>query len=51
MAGLEDIRKLEILDEKLYTEDGEATPTMKVKRKAISEQYKDIIEKMYKDGE
>ena len=47
MARVENIRKFRILDKKLYTEDGEVTPTMKVKRKAINAQYKDLIESMY----
>ncbi len=49
IARVENIRKFRILDKKLYTEDGEVTPTMKVKRKSINEQYKDVIESMYKD--
>jgi len=48
VARVENIRKFRILDKKLYTEDGEVTPTMKVKRKSINEQYKDVIEAMYK---
>ena len=51
IARVENIRKFRLLDKKLYTEDGEGTPTMKVKRKAIAEQYKDIIEEMYKEGD
>jgi long-chain acyl-CoA synthetase len=51
VARVENIRKFWLLDKKLYTEDGEVTPTMKVKRKAISEQYEDLIEEMYKGGE
>jgi long-chain acyl-CoA synthetase len=47
LARVENIRKFKILDKKLYTEDGEVTPTMKVKRKAINAQYKDLIESMY----
>ena len=47
VARVENIRKFRILDKKLYTEDGEVTPTMKVKRKAINAQYKDLIESMY----
>ncbi len=50
LARVENIRKFRILDKKLYTEDGEVTPTMKVKRKAINAQYKDLIESMYKEG-
>ena len=49
VARVENIRKFKIIDKKLYTEDGEVTPTMKVKRKAINEQFKDMIESMYKD--
>ncbi len=49
VARVENIRKFRILDKKLYTEDGEVTPTMKVKRKSINEQYKDVIEAMYKN--
>jgi len=48
VARVENIRKFRILDKKLYTEDGEVTPTMKVKRKSINAQYGDLIESMYK---
>ena len=49
LARVENIRKFRILDKKLYTEDGEVTPTMKVKRKFINAQYGDLIESMYRD--
>jgi len=49
LARVESIKKFKILDKKLYTEDGEVTPTMKVKRKFINEQYKDLIESMYQE--
>jgi long-chain acyl-CoA synthetase len=49
VARVENIRKFRILDKKLYTEDGEVTPTMKVKRKSINEQFADLIESMYRD--
>ncbi len=51
VARVENIRKFRLLDKKLYTEDGEVTPTMKVKRKSINEQYKDLIDSMYREGE
>jgi long-chain acyl-CoA synthetase len=49
LARVENIRKFRILDKKLYTEDGEVTPTMKVKRKFINAQYGDLIESMYRE--
>jgi long-chain acyl-CoA synthetase len=47
VARVENIRKFTILDKRLYVEDGEVTPTMKVKRKFINDQYHDLIEAMY----
>jgi long-chain acyl-CoA synthetase len=49
MARVENIRKFRILDKKLYTEDGEVTPTMKVKRKFINAHYGELIDSMYKE--
>lgn len=47
LARVEQIKKFTIIPKKLYEEDGEVTPTMKVKRKAINEQFGDLIEAMY----
>ena len=49
VSRVENIRKFKIIDKKLYTEDGEVTPTMKVKRKSINAQFGNLIESMYKD--
>ena len=48
LARVETIRKFTILPKKLYEEDGEVTPTMKVKRSYVNEAFKDLIEAMYK---
>jgi long-chain acyl-CoA synthetase len=48
LARVEQIKKFTILPKKLYEEDGEVTPTMKVKRKYINEAFGDLIEAMYK---
>lgn len=47
LARVEHLRKFTIIPKKLYEEDGEVTPTMKVKRKYINETFKDLIEAMY----
>ncbi len=47
LSRVEQIKKFSITDKILDQEDEELTPTMKVKRKKVSEAYKDIIESMY----
>jgi len=51
LAQVEQVKKFTIIPKKLYEEDGEVTPTMKVKRKFINETYKDVIEKMYRSSD
>lgn len=48
LSQVEKIKKFTIVPKKLYEEDGEVTPTMKVKRKYINEKYADLIKAMYK---
>jgi long-chain acyl-CoA synthetase len=47
LARVENIRKFTILPKRLYEEDGEVTPTMKIKRKFVNKAFKDLIEAMY----
>jgi long-chain acyl-CoA synthetase len=44
---VENIRKFTLIPKRLYEEDGEVTPTMKIKRKKVHEAYSDLIEAMY----
>jgi long-chain acyl-CoA synthetase len=50
LAHVETVKKFTIVPKKLYEEDGEVTPTMKVKRKYINEIYGDLIKAMYSGG-
>jgi len=50
LSRVEQVKKFTIIPKKLYEEDGEVTPTMKVKRKAINEQFSALIEAMYRRG-
>jgi len=47
LSRVEQIKKFAITNKMLDQEDDELTPTMKVKRKKVSEAYKDVIESMY----
>ena len=47
LSRVESVRKFIILPKRLYQEDGDVTPTMKVKRNAIGDNYKQLIESMY----
>jgi long-chain acyl-CoA synthetase len=44
----EQIKKFELLPEEWTVPKGELTPTLKLKRKIISEKYKELIESIYK---
>jgi len=50
LSRVEQVKKFTMLPKKLYEEDGEVTPTMKVKRKYVNEAFSDLIEAMYKRG-
>lgn len=46
-SRVESIKKFRLIDTRLTEEDEELTPTMKLKRKFVSEKFKDLIESMY----
>ncbi len=48
ISRVEQVKKFTMLPKKLYEEDGEITPTMKVKRKYVNEAFSDLIDAMYK---
>jgi long-chain acyl-CoA synthetase len=43
----ETIKKFELLDHDLSVESGELTPSMKVKRNVVEQNYADAIDKLY----
>jgi long-chain acyl-CoA synthetase len=47
LSRVEQIKKFTLVPKKLYEEDGEVTPTMKVKRTFVNEAFSDLIEAMY----
>lgn len=49
LASYESIKRFAILDKDFTVEGGELTPTLKVKRKLLTERYKDILDAFYKE--
>lgn len=47
LARVENIRKFRILPKKLFEEDGEVTPTLKVKRRQVHQAFAELIQEMY----
>ena len=49
LARVENIRKFRILERDFYVEEGEITPTLKVKRRVIEQKFKHIFDEMYEE--
>lgn len=47
LASYETIKKFKILPTDFTQESGELTPTLKVKRKVVTQKYKDLLDSMY----
>ncbi|MCK5573687.1 MAG: AMP-binding protein, partial [Bacteroidetes bacterium] len=50
LANFERVRRFTLLESPFTIENGELTPTQKVRRKPIEERYSTLIEGMYKDS-
>ena len=44
---VEKIKRIQLIDENFSIENGLMTPTMKVKRKKVTEKYKNTLENLY----
>lgn len=49
LSSYERIKKIALLDREFELEQGEITPTLKVKRNIVEKKYGDIIEKLYSE--
>ena len=49
LSNYERIKKIALLDHELTMEGGALTPSLKIKRRVVNEQYKDLIESLYAD--
>ena len=47
LADYERIRRVALLPDELTIDDGELTPTLKVKRRVIDEKYGELIDALY----
>ena len=49
LSQVETIKKFALLPRRFYAEEGDVTPTMKVKRRALEQRYADLIKGLYRD--
>jgi len=49
LAPFEKVKKIALLEKELTIEEGEITPTLKVKRRVIDQKYKEIIDELYQE--
>ncbi|MEW6530234.1 MAG: AMP-binding protein [Thermodesulfobacteriota bacterium] len=48
LSQVESIKKIALLPRRFYEEDGDVTPTKKVKRRYLEKRYADLIQSLYK---
>jgi len=48
LSRVESIKRFALLPRRFYEEDGDVTPTKKVKRRFIEKRYRDLIESLYR---
>lgn len=51
LAQYEKVKRVALLEHELTIENGELTPTLKVKRRVIDEKYRDVIDRLYREAE
>ncbi len=51
LSQFERVKSFALLTEEFSVENGELTPTLKIKRRVIDDKYRDIIDKIYRDAE
>jgi long-chain acyl-CoA synthetase len=51
LAQYERVKKIALLENEFTIESGELTPTLKIKRRVIDEKYRDLIDRLYEEGE
>lgn len=51
LAQVEQIKHFAVLDHEFTTDDGQLTPTMKLKRRVVNSRYADVVEAMYAGAE
>jgi long-chain acyl-CoA synthetase len=49
LSRVESIKKFALLPRRFYEEDGDVTPTKKVKRRFVEQRYADLIESLYRN--
>jgi long-chain acyl-CoA synthetase len=51
LANIEQVKKFKVLPRELSEEEGELTPTLKIKREKVHENFKDEIDALYDDDD
>lgn len=49
LSSFEKVKKFALLEREFMQQEGELTPTLKVKRKLLYEKYRDLIESLYRE--